>query len=254
MALDHESFAMISPKALAQKIPDLPRWVEARSLLLSGQGEILGLAESPTLSCIVRDPSPGGLLVVIGQPSLAAVQAALPQNVQGVALIAPLAEGDRLAPALAGWRRTRAILHLLQHPNRLPQTNPDQVRFLEPQTLRDQPIPPGLLAELESAAEETLIAATFVGQQPVSFCYAGSVTETLWDVSIDTLPEHRQRGYAALCSAFLIRYMQTQGQQPVWGAVEENPASWRLAQKLGFVAVDELVLFEPESAEEGTNI
>jgi hypothetical protein len=38
--------------------------------------------------------------------------------------------------------------------------------------------------------------------------------------------------------------MHTQGKQPVWQAVEENPASWRLAQKLGFVPVDELALFE----------
>jgi RimJ/RimL family protein N-acetyltransferase len=38
--------------------------------------------------------------------------------------------------------------------------------------------------------------------------------------------------------------MDTQDKQPVWQAVEENPASWRLAQKLGFVPVDELALFE----------
>jgi hypothetical protein len=43
---------------------------------------------------------------------------------------------------------------------------------------------------------------------------------------------------------YMIRYMQTQGKQPVWQAVEENPASWRLAQKLGFVPVDDLALFE----------
>jgi hypothetical protein len=39
--------------------------------------------------------------------------------------------------------------------------------------------------------------------------------------------------------------MDASGKQAVWGAVEENPASWLLAQKLGFVAVDEIALFEP---------
>jgi RimJ/RimL family protein N-acetyltransferase len=34
------------------------------------------------------------------------------------------------------------------------------------------------------------------------------------------------------------------GKRPVWGSLEENPASWRLARKLGFVVVDEIVLFE----------
>jgi hypothetical protein len=39
--------------------------------------------------------------------------------------------------------------------------------------------------------------------------------------------------------------MSALGQQPVWGAVEENPASWRLARKLGFAPVDEIALFDP---------
>lgn len=42
----------------------------------------------------------------------------------------------------------------------------------------------------------------------------------------------------------MIRYMQTLGKQPVWGADIDNPASWRLAQKLGFEVVDTLVLLE----------
>jgi predicted GNAT family acetyltransferase len=43
----------------------------------------------------------------------------------------------------------------------------------------------------------------------------------------------------------MIRYMLAQGKQPVWQSEEDNPASWRLAQKLGFVPVDELALFVP---------
>jgi RimJ/RimL family protein N-acetyltransferase len=118
------------------------------------------------------------------------------------------------------------------------------VGFLDPATLSQLPIDAELKQELESGAEQSLIAATFVDQQPVSFCYAGAITESLWDIAIDTLPEHRRKGYAALCVAHMIRHMRAQGKHPVWQAVEENPASWRLAQKLGFVSVDELALFE----------
>jgi RimJ/RimL family protein N-acetyltransferase len=39
--------------------------------------------------------------------------------------------------------------------------------------------------------------------------------------------------------------MQAQGKQPVWQAEEDNPTSWQLAQKLGFVPMDELALFVP---------
>jgi RimJ/RimL family protein N-acetyltransferase len=42
----------------------------------------------------------------------------------------------------------------------------------------------------------------------------------------------------------MVRHMEGQGKRPVWGASEDNPASWRLARKLGFAPVDELALFE----------
>ena len=99
--------------------------------------------------------------------------------------------------------------------------------------------------ELEEGPRLGLIAATFVDRQPVSFCYAGAITETWWDIAVDTLPAHRRRGYAALCVAFMIRHMRAGGKHPVWQAVEDNPASWMLARKLGFDAIDELALFEP---------
>ena len=38
--------------------------------------------------------------------------------------------------------------------------------------------------------------AAFDGDVAVSFCYAGWETETWWDVSIDTLPLWRARGFA----------------------------------------------------------
>jgi hypothetical protein len=49
----------------------------------------------------------------------------------------------------------------------------------------------------------------------------------------------------------MIRHMARQGKQPVWAALEENPASWRLAWKLGFAVVDELALFRPAWREGG---
>lgn len=63
-------------------------------------------------------------------------------------------------------------------------------------------------------------------------------------LSIDTLPQHQRKGFAALTAAAIIRHMWAQNKQPVWQAEEENPPSWRLAQKHGFVPVDYLVLFQ----------
>ena len=120
------------------------------------------------------------------------------------------------------------------------------VRFLskeEIETLED--IPAQLREEMLVEARHTQIAATVIDDKPVSFCYAGAVTEALWDVSIDTLEPYRKMGYAALAVSFLVDWFNRQGKAPVWGAVESNMASRRLAARLGFTAVDELFVYEP---------
>lgn len=73
----------------------------------------------------------------------------------------------------------------------------------------------------------------------------GSRTESLWDVSIDTLEEHRRQGHAARCVAFMVEHMQREGRRPIWNAVKSNAASLALAARLGFVPVDEMVVFLP---------
>jgi RimJ/RimL family protein N-acetyltransferase len=230
--------------SLAQRIPDLPRWVEARATLLWECGEVYGLREAPELSLVVREPEVE-LVMVIGTPDAEAIREAVRANARGGTVIAPLDQAARLADALPDWTGTRAILHLPGPSLHLPEIPPDGVRFLDPAALDGLDAPDELLRELRSGAQHSPVAAAFADEKPVAFCYAGAITESLWDVSIDTLDGHRRRGYAALAAAYLIRHMDALGKRAVWGAVEENPASWRLAEKLGFVPVDELALFEP---------
>lgn len=239
-----EALPLSTLQSLARRLPDIPRWVEARDLLLHGGCEVFGLAETPDLSFVVRDPETG-FAAVVGAPDETAIRAAARPDAPGAVVVAAPEEGDRVARALPEWTRTRALLHLLGDSPSLPEPAPGQAGFLDPAALDTLPLPDELRWELRIGAEHSPIAATFVDDQPVSFCYAGAITESLWDISIDTLPGHRRRGHAALCVAHLIRHMQALGKRPVWGAVEENPASWRLAAKLGFVPVDELALFEP---------
>ncbi len=243
MGISH-GVKMSSTLSIAQRLPDLPRWVEARALLLGGPCEVFGLQEGPEPSLVVRDPDTNSVFV-IGTPAVTAIHAAVQKNVRGGEVIAPSEQTAWLTDVLPEWTRMRIIVHRLADPHRLPEPSVEAVGFLDPATLRQLPIAAELRRELESGAEQSLIAATFVDLQPVSFCYAGSVTESLRDIAIDTLPEHRRKGYAAWCVAHMIRHMQAQGKHPVWQAAEDNPASWRLAQKLGFVPVDELVLFKP---------
>ena len=230
--------------SLADRLPDVPRWVEARDLLRGGACEILGLREEPELSFVIRDTEPLGGIIVVGAPGDGAIRAAAGRN-SGGSLIARLDQAERIARLLPEWTATRAILHLLGDAPRLPRVAPGQVRFVDAAELRRMDVPAALAEELAIGAAGSPVAATFVEGRPVSFCYAGGITETLWDISIDTLPEHRRRGCAALCVAHLIHHMRAMGKQPVWGSDVANPPSWMLARKLGFVPVDEVALFDP---------
>lgn len=232
-------------ESLADRLPDVPRWVEARDLLRGGRCEILGLREEPELSFVILDPHGPGGIIVVGAPADDVIRAAARRNTGGGSLVARLDQAERIARLLPEWTATRAILHQLGDAPRLPEVAPGQVRFLEPGELGTLPLPGELAEELADTAEGSPIAATFVEGRPVAFCYAGAITETLWDISIDTLEAHRRRGYAALCVTHLIHHMRTLGKQPVWASILENPASWMLAHKLGFVPVDEVALFEP---------
>ena len=226
---------------LAHQLPDLPRWVEVRAYVLAGQGEIFGMQQEPALACALRAPD-AETVFVVGTPTLSALQAAVQPNVREV--IVPDEHTAWLSQGLPTWTHTKIMVHQLPTPARLP-IGASAVQLLDVDRLDQFHLPEDVVEELTENPANALIAATFVGPQPVAFCYAGSITETWWDVSIDTLPAYRRQGYAAQCAAFMIRLMQARGQQPVWAAAEDNPASWRLAQKLGFVAVDTLALFAP---------
>ena len=91
------------------------------------------------------------------------------------------------------------------------------------------------------------VAAALADGRSVSFCAVSDQTESLWDISIDTLEGYRRQGHAARCVSYLVAEMRRRGKEPVWAAEETNPPSLRPAAKLGFVPVDELVLFRPAS-------
>jgi GNAT superfamily N-acetyltransferase len=232
--------AEIPPESLAHLLPDLPRWVEVRSLLLSGRGLTVGTTAGPPPAFVAFEPD--GLAVVVGHPAEDLVRAAAVRTRE---VLAAPEDADRVAAALPSWNRERATIHVLDSDQRLPAVPPGAVRELsipDLLSLPDRSLREELLAEAEDG---TRIVAAYAGGAPVAFCYAGSVTERWWDVSIDTLEPYRRRGYAALCAACRIREMALLDKRPVWGAVESNRASLGLAAKLGFRPVDTLFLFSP---------
>ncbi|MEX2332807.1 MAG: GNAT family N-acetyltransferase, partial [Pseudohongiella sp.] len=67
-----------------------------------------------------------------------------------------------------------------------------------------------------------------------------SETESLWDISIDTVESYRRQGYATAAVVQLMGLMLRRGKVAVWGALQSNSASMKLAQYLGFSEIDEI--------------
>jgi GNAT superfamily N-acetyltransferase len=221
-------------------IADEPRWVEIRNLLLSGRARVEVATTAPPAFTVVRaDIAQGG---VVGRPPHRAIQmmAASAEEI----LVEP-EHAEWVAAALPEWTFEQATLHVLGGNPALPVVPRGAVRAASRHDLTAWPgIPADLRRELLEAEEETRVFAAFADDRPAAFCYAGAVTERLWDVSIDTLEPFRRQGLATLCAAFVIDYMRAAGREPVWGSLASNVASARLATKLGFVPADTIFVFE----------
>ncbi|HEX6883318.1 MAG TPA: GNAT family N-acetyltransferase [Planctomycetota bacterium] len=228
---------------LAAALPDLPRWVAPRGLLLDGRCEVLFGPEGRKGAGYVVLEREGGEAFAVHRPvaSLAAQLAAREPRVRSV--VAPVENAESWRALLGGWREQPAVLHV--HP--APETLPEPAwptRFL---TLDDLAalgeVPDALGQELARALQRGPVAAAFEGPRAVSFSHAAYRTERWFDLSIDTLESHRRRGFATAAAAFLVRHMLPQGRRPVWGALDADVASIALARKYGFRAVDRLMVF-----------
>jgi len=227
---------------LAAALPDLPRWVGPRGLLLERRAELLTGPEGTRGAGYVVLERDGRTAFAVHRPT-AALAATLLERPEVSSLFVPLDNADPWRTPLSGWREESAIVHIHPAPADLPPPRPG-TRLL---TLADLEtfarLPPALAANLTRALGCGPVAAALADGQPVSFAHAAYRTETWFDLSIDTLDEHRRQGLATSAAAFLIRHMLQSGRRPVWGALDADTASLAMAKKYGFRAVDRLSAF-----------
>lgn len=215
-------------------VPDIPRWVEIRSLLLHDEATVFG---DPSGGVVVG--SDGFTVGIVGTPSadvLADARALFAPDAE--VLVVPEAL-QHLSGLLPEGRPRRAVLHRLT--TAFAPMPVDEVRIVEVNSGFVASLPEELAPEVEGSY---LAAFREVGGVVASVCAAASITETLWDVGIDTLDRHRRQGHARACYQALASHLAVDGIQPVWGAYDDNRLSLAMAESLGFVPVDELWVIE----------
>ena len=212
-------------------------------MLLSGTGRpVGGVATSPVAFVALHAAQEQAMTV--GRPPKELIQKAAAGAQE---LLAVPENADWVTAALPGWQQETATIYTAATLDRVRAVPPGDVRQLTIPELAGLPAQHASLRDdlLLEARAGTPVFAAFAGEQPAAFCYAGSVTERWWDISIDTLEPYRRQGYGAQCVAHVIQHMTEQGRMPVWGALESNTASARLAAKLGFNPVDTIIVFSP---------
>ena len=249
------------------RVPDEPRWIDTRGMLLSGRASVIAPATSvgvvPGAIVVVADSA---LASIVDRPepqAIADVIAALPGDVN---VLAQMENADYVSRALPEWKRHRAIIHVLGTlPSWQSTSDPNTRVFTQASAPRFDHVPAPLSRELLDALNGRTIsrfvpgvvppaaagtshvtvpmAAAWADGRPVSFCYPVWQTETLWDVSIATLEPYRGRGLGASAARTLIRHMRRTGRAPVWGALDTNNASRALAARLGFVETAGIAVF-----------
>ena len=111
---------------LAALLPDIPRFVETRAMLLEGDCKVLGLEEdAASPSFVVRDGE-ADLVCVVGYPAREAIAEAVARTGNAGAVIAMPENVSRVAQAISGRDSQPAILHLLGEAERLPGAAEDE--------------------------------------------------------------------------------------------------------------------------------
>ncbi|MDE0315802.1 MAG: GNAT family N-acetyltransferase [Candidatus Poribacteria bacterium] len=81
------------------------------------------------------------------------------------------------------------------------------------------------------------VAAVIVNDSIVSIAHTYACSDLHGGISVSTLEEWRGKGYATSAASLVAQQIQAMGKVPVWSCGEENIASLRTAQKLGFTEV-----------------
>ncbi len=118
----------------------------------------------------------------------------------------------------------------------------DTVRLL---TVADLPLLDAAPREIQGAGfggtlallDEGIVAGAIVDGALVAIAHTSALTPRHADIGGATLEGWRGRGFATVAAALVARQVQATGRTPVWSTGEDNVASQRVAEKLGFAEV-----------------
>lgn len=130
----------------------------------------------------------------------------------------------------------------------------EAVRLLTPEDIRRLAKAP---AEVQGNGYEThaamvtdgIAAGAIVDDNIVAIAHTYAETELHADIGVSTVEQWRERGFATAAASLVAQEIQARGKVPAWSCGEDNFASLRVAQKLGFTEVGRRTYLIPISPE-----
>jgi len=91
-----------------------------------------------------------------------------------------------------------------------------------------------LLYDINSPRQDILAVASYDGDEITAMAGASMDSETMWQIGIDVMPEHREKGIAVYLVGLLTDEIIKRGAIPYYGTWAANIASRTIAQKCGY--------------------
>lgn len=79
-----------------------------------------------------------------------------------------------------------------------------------------------------------VVAGAIVDNQLVAIAHTSAISNKFSDVGVYTAQDHRGKGYSTAAATLVIEKLQARNLIPVWSTGEDNLASQKVAQKIGF--------------------
>ena len=89
----------------------------------------------------------------------------------------------------------------------------------------------------EALLTNGIAAGAVVDGNIVAIAHTYAETDLHADIGVSTVEQWRGKGFATAAAFLVAREIQTKGKVPAWSCGEDNTASLRVAQKLGFTEV-----------------
>jgi GNAT superfamily N-acetyltransferase len=218
------------------ELPDLPRWVDARGMLLAKRGFLTTTTDGCKVVCSRRHR----MVVPITFDLSRELDRLAHLEIPGATIVLQEVMLPSARWLLPEWEAEAAAVFALEL-ERTRHWAPSEwpaAAMTTAQIEAADHVPPALRDVLADASTRSSVWTVSAEGQPLAFAWAMQSTERWFQAGVETLESGRGRGLGRAALMALVRDRAQRGLRPVLRVPGRRPAGVRLARRLGFDAVD----------------